>query len=140
MADTTKQKQDEKQKSGINVGLQYGGARDLHLASHYHSLDLIEEYIAHSEGAIDARKLQTLVQFAVAKIPNVEQGNKCIQLMDMIKEREIRRIAQEHNHVQPTQEDIRDATINACMSTLQLLQEIMDTDCGIRKRFTVGLY
>ena len=130
----------DKERSGINVGISYGGAKDLHLSSHYHSLDLIQEYIAHAEGALDARKIQTLVQFAVAKIPNVEQGNKCIILMDKIKEQETLRISQERNHAQPTQDDIRDATINACMSTVQLLQEIMDTDCGIRRRFTVGLY
>ena len=133
-------KQNSEYGTGINFGIPYADARELHIASHYHSLDLIQEYIAHAEGALDARKFQTLVQFAVAKIPNIEQGNRCITLMDKIKEQETLRISHERNHIQPTQEDIRDATINACMSTIQLLQEIMDTDCGIRKRYTVGLY
>ena len=130
---------EQQQGSGIDIGIPYGGAKEVHLISHYQMRDKIGTYIAQTEGSIDARKLQTMVEFAVSEIPDMDQGNRCVELLEKKKSEELARLMAERKHERETQEDIRDATISACMATLRLLQMIMDTDCGIRKRYEIGV-
>lgn len=123
---------DEKPLTGSDMGVPGGSLLNRHLYSYYHVLDEICAYISRTDGSLDGKKLSTMVRFVISTIPDMDQGNRCIRMFTTAKDEEIKQITAARNHPAATQEDIRDATISACMTTLQLIQQIMNEMYGIQ--------
>lgn len=125
----------------INIGTTIGEAKTVHLESLYDIRRRIAAVIENSgitHTALDTNAIKMLVELAISLIPDIDQGEKCRALMKN-KYDDIVREMSDNGSNGLTADDYRQATGEAAMLTLQMIQVIFDDDIGIRTRHTVGV-
>lgn len=139
---TIKQAGSDGNLENVDIGIPYGEAKGIHLNALY---DIRRRISAVTENAgitgtnINYDVIYALVEQAISLIPDVDQGNRCRELLYKKEREERKHLQMERKHEIPTSEDINDAKRQASMVALQLVQVIFDDDIGIRKRHTVGV-
>lgn len=129
---------DEKPLTKVDAGIPNASLADRHVYGYYHLLDEILAYLSRTDGALDGKKLKMMVRFAISTLPDVDQSNRCAELLEKITQEELQELITTRNHPTPTQEDVHDAMISASMTTLQMLQQIMDKRYGIQYQNEFG--
>lgn len=125
---------------GINTGMPEANADGLHKAHHYEVRSTILRFLSQP-GQIDAKKYEMLVRFHASMIPDFQQYNRIITLLQTHAAAELARIAEENAHPvnQSNAAERTDALILACQDAEALIQIIMDTDLHIRERAHIGV-
>lgn len=126
---------------GVNIGVPFGEARNIHIEALYDIRKRIASVIESAgmtHSTVDYDVVQSLVEAAISLLPDIEQANKCRELMARYELEETAQIAAENKHEIPTTDDKQQAKRQAAYATLNVIQVIYDKDIGIRRRFTVG--
>lgn len=127
---------------GINIGVPFGEARNIHIEALYdvrRRISSVIESAGMTHTMVDYDIIRALVNSAISLIPDTEQANKCRDLLNRYEREETERIAAENHHPNPTANDRQQAKQEAAFATLNVIQIIYDKDIGIRRRFTVGV-
>lgn len=127
---------------GVNIGVPFGEARDIHIEALYDirkRISSVIESAGMTHTTVDYDVIQSLVDAAISLLPDITQANKCRELMERYEGEELERITAKNNHAIPTVDDRQQAKRKAAFATLNVIQVIYDNDVGIRRRFTVGV-
>ena len=126
-----------------NTGIPYGEPQAAFVATLFDIYGKIGDVIKQASMAnttVNYESISALVHLAIALIPDVEQGNKCREMLDVYEDREIEHLkTKKGSSYIPTAKEINNAKCSASMAVMEMVITIFDDDLGIRKRFTVGL-
>lgn len=127
-----------------NTGIPYGEPQAAFVATLFDIYGKIGDVIkqaAMANTSVNYESISALVNLAIALIPDVEQGNKCREMLDVYEDREIEHLKNKKgtDSYIPTAKEINTAKCSASMAVMEMVITIFDDDLGIRKRFTVGL-
>lgn len=125
----------------ISLGVTFSESKQIHINSFYDirtKIATIIETAALNGRSVDFDSVQSLVELAISLIPSMEQGNKCLELLDRKYNQALKELAAEHGG-KPTAGDVMQAKKQASMVTLRAVQIIFDNDLGIRIQHSVGV-
>lgn len=125
----------------ISLGVTFSESKQIHINSFYDirtKIATVIESAALNGRSVDYESVISLVELAISLIPSMEQGNKCLELLDKKYKEALNELAAEHGG-KPTAADIMQAKKRAAMITLRAVQMIFDTDLGIRIQHSVGV-
>lgn len=126
----------------IPIGIPLSEAKNIHLEGLYNiqnKIAAIIEFGGTTGQRVNYDAIKALVELAISTIPDIDQGNKCRELMEKKEQESLKLIAQKRNHNTPTTDDEQDAIRESAFAMFNLIHVIYDDDIGIRKQYMIGV-